>query len=800
MTDLWLDLRQAVRLCRRAPVMAAVIVSSLTLAIGANTAVFSFVNAIQFRPLPVADEQTLVDLSEWSATELCAGCGVGTSYPGFLEWREGARSFSAMSAYKEMSFAVSGGGDPERVGGAVVSAGLFPMLGVHPSVGRGIMAADETPSASPVVLISERLWRNRVGSRTDVIGQTLKVDGRAHTIVGIMPAGFGWPEYAQLWIPLGADASAWPRTDRSLTVVARLAPGTDRRRAEAEMRALAAAQAAANPETNARWTVNVTSLREDMTGETAMASIVFLSAVGFVLLIACANVANLLLVRAVERRREIAVRLALGASRGRIVRLVLTESLAFSAAGGVLGSLVAIAGSRWLVSAFQTEAPYWIQFGIDWHVPVFAVLLTAATSLLCGLAPALQSSKRDVQATLQEGSIGSAAPGGGVRSALVVLQLTLALVLLAGAGLMIKTVARIYQFDAGYDTSRVVVADLSLSSARYDTPQARRAFVADVLGTLTRMPSARAAFSRPIFFAGFGGESRRVVVEGAGEVAPGLSPGFYHAVTPGYFDTLGVRLLQGRAFGGTDVTGVVVINREMAERIWPGRSPLGARIRFGQDAPPLEVIGVIADEGGSPFGTARRTATAYVPFAGNDGRSVALYASSDSAAPLETLGPEIRAAVRSADPELPVEDMMTMEDALRRWTQPARFVALLMGSLSALAIGLASIGVYGVMACIVAQRWREIGIRVALGATSAHVRRLLMGSALRMVCAGLALGLLGAWAGTRALEGILAGTSPTDPVVFTVATLVLALAGLCAAWIPARGARLVNPTVALRAE
>ena len=417
---------------------------------------------------------------------------------------------------------------------------------------------------------------------------------------------------------------------------------------------------------------------------------------------------------------------------------------------------------------------------------------------MCGLAPALQASKRDVRATLQEGSIGSAAPGGGVRSALVVVQLTLALVLLAGAGLMIKTVARIYQFDAGYDTSRVVVADLSLSSARYDTPQARRALVAEVLGTLTRMPSARAAFARTIFFAGFGGESRRVVVEGAGEVAPGLSPGFYYAVTPGYFDTLGVPLLQGRAFGDTDVTGVVVINREMAERIWPGRSPLGARIRFGPDAPPLEVIGVIADEGGSPFGAARRTATAYVPFAGNDGRSVALYASSDSAAPLETLGPEIRAAVRRADPELPVEDMMTMEETLRRWTQPARFVALLMGSLSVLAIGLASIGVYGVMACIVAQRWREIGIRVALGATSAHVRRLLVGSALRMVCTGLALGLLGAGAGTRVLEGILAGTSPTDPVVFGSAVMVLGLAGLCAAWIPARRARHVDPTVALR--
>jgi putative ABC transport system permease protein len=799
MTDLWLDLRQAVRLCRRAPVMAAVIVGSLTLGIGANTAVFSFVNAIQFRPLPVADERTLVDVSEWSATELCAGCGVGTSYPGFLEWRERARSFSVMAAHKEESYAIAGGGEPARTGGALVSAELFRMLGVHPVSGRDIAPDDERPAAPPVVLISDLLWRNRFGSRSDVVGETLTIDGNVHTIIGIMPPGFRWPEFAQLWLPLGPAARNWARTDRSLTVVARLAPGSDVQRATAEMRALAAAQAAVNPGTNARWTAQVTSLRADMTGETAVASLVFLSAVGFVLLIACANVANLLLVRAVERRRELAVRLALGASRGRILRLVLTESLMFAGAGGVLGMALATAGSRWLVAAFQNDVPYWIQFGIDWHVPLFCVLITTASALLCGLAPALQASRRDVQATLQEGSNTSAIPSGGLRSALVVGQLTLALVLLAGAGLMIKTVARIYVFDAGYDTSRVVVADLSLTSARYETPAARRSFTAAVLESLSRIPTAQAAFERTVFFAGFGAEARRVVIEGAGEVAPGLSPGFYHAVTPGYFATLGVALLQGRGFGASD-TDVVVVNREMADRLWPGRSPLGSRIRFGREATPLEVIGVVANEGGSPLGQARHVASAYVPFSFNERGAVALYVSSSSSSPLESLGPEIRNAVRRVDAELPVEDMMTMEETLRRWTQPARFVALLMGTLSGVAILLASIGVYGVMACTVAQRWREIGIRIALGATSTHVRRLLVGSAIRLVCAGLALGLLGAWAGTRVLEGILAGTSPTDPLVFTVAVLVLGLAGLCAAWIPARRARNVDPTLALRAE
>ena len=800
MADLWLDVRYALRLARRTPVTAAVIVGSLTLGIAANTAVFSFVNAIQFKALPVADEATLVDVGEWSATELCAGCGVGTSYPGFLEWKEKAQSFSAMGAYKEVAFTVSGDVEPARVGGCLISSDLFPVIGVQPALGRAIAPADESPGAPPVVVISDLLWRNRLGGRSDVLGRTLKVDGRVATIVGVMPAGFRWPEFAQLWVPLGASAPGWARSDRSLGVVARLRRGTDGRQAAAEMRTIAAAQEAAYPESNALWTAQVTSLREDMTGETAMASLVFLSAVAFVLLIACANVANLLLARAVERRREIAIRLALGAARLRIVRLVLTESLLLSAAGGALGMLIASAASRALVASFQVEAPYWIQFGIDWHVPVFCAAVTAATGVLCGLAPALQASRRDVQATLQDGSNASGdrrghALGGG----LVVLQLTLSLVLLAGAGLMIKTVLRTYAFEPGYDTSRVAVADLSLSDARYDTPEARRGFADGVLAALSRIPETNAAISHTIFFAGFGGEARRVVIEGAGEASPGESPSFYYAVTPAYFPALGIPVLEGRGIAATDTAGVVLVNREMARRLWPATSPLGARVRFGHDAPVLEVIGVVGNSGGSPLAGARPMATAYVPFAGNEGRTVTLTVGTKTSTGASLL-PEIRAAVRVADPELPIEDLMTMEDAYARWTQPARFVALLMAGLSAVALILASMGVYGVTAYGVARRTREIGIRLALGATARQVQRLLMGSALRTVIAGLVLGLFGAWAGTRLLEGILAGTSPTDPIVFGSAAVTLAAVGLFASWLPARRARRIEPTQALRAE
>jgi predicted permease len=793
-----LEIRDALRLVRRAPALTVAIAGSLALGIGANTAVFSFVNAIQFKPLPFADEATLVDVSEWSSTDLCAGCGVGTSLPSFLEWRDRARSFSAVEAYREQSFVVSGGADAERTGGAIVSSGLFPMIGVQPALGRGLRAEEDVPGASPVVLISHRLWTRRLESRSEVVGSTIKVDGVARTIVGVMPPGFAFPEFAQLWVPLQQSGTEWPGRDRSLGVVARLRPGTRLEEARSEMRAIAAARALAHPETNARWTARVTSLREDMTGETSQASLVLLVAVTIVLLIACANVANLLLARAVERRREIAIRMALGASRARVARLVWTESLTLSALGGALGMLLALWASRWLVSSFAVEAPYWIEFGMDWRVPIYCGAVTVATALMSGLAPAFQASKRDVRATLQDGANASAGrTGRRFRHTLVVVQLALSLVLLAGAGLMTRTLVRAYQFDIGYDPSRLLVGDLTLNEARYDSPAAIRGFATSLVESLERMPSVRAAISHSIFFAGFGGQPRRLIIDGAGEAPAGASPGFYHAVTPGYFATLGVAILEGRDFTAADAGHVVIVNRELADRIWGPRSPLGARIRFGADRPWLSIVAVVANIGGSPMG-ARRAAYAYVPFAGNEGTSLSV--SVRGAGEVSALAPEVRAAAARIDPDVPVEDLMTTAAMLDRWTQPARFVALLLLSLSAAAVLLASMGTYGVMAYGVAQRTREIGIRLALGAGAHHIRQLLVGAGLRLVAAGLVLGLLLAWLCTRALTGILAGTSPTDPVVFALVASILGTVGLIASWIPSRRALTIDPTIALRAE
>jgi putative ABC transport system permease protein len=776
--------------------MSAAVVASLALGIAANTAVFSFVNAIQFKPLPVADEATLVDVSETSPAELCAGCAVGTSYPTYADWKGTTSSFAVVGAYREERFVVAGSGGPARVGGALASAELFPMLGVQPAVGRGFSWADDRPGAEPVVILSDLLWTSRLAGDVNVLGRTLKVNGVPRTIIGVMPPGFRFPEFAQLWVPLAPAAAKWTRTDRSLAVVARLRRGVDIERARTEMRAVAAAQAAAYADSHARWTTVVVPLREDMTAETAMASTVLLGAVAFVLLIACANVANLLLARAFERRRELAIRLSLGASRARIVRLVLAESLVLAVAGGIAGLIAALWLAGSIVTALGMQAPYWIQFGIDWRVFAFCAVVTIVAAGLCGAAPAFQASRPDVNAELKDGATSSASPGATrLRHTLIVGQLALALVLLACAGLLIKTVIRTFRFDAGYDASKVVVGDLNLEGPAFDKPGAITTTASAILDRLHRRSGVRAAVSKTVFFRGFGAEPQHMAVEGMPGVPAGASPAFYVAVTDEYFSIVNLRLRDGRAFSRDD-RDVAIVNAALAGQVWGARSPIGSRIRLGNAVSPwLTVIGIAEGGGGSPMSGPERP-LAYVPFWSQPGREFALYASIDSDAAV--LLPEVRSAVAAADPDLPIEDLMTMEQAQARWAAPARFVAALMTSLSSVAVMLASIGIYGVMAFGIGQRAREIGVRLALGATPRQVQTLVARTGARLVATGIVVGTAAAWACTRMLEGILAGTSPTDTTVFASVGTVLALVGCLASWLPARKAARIDPLVVLR--
>jgi putative ABC transport system permease protein len=789
------DLGYACRMLRRSPGLVATAVLSLGLGIASTTAVFSFVNALQFKPLPFADPETLVDIEETSVTELCAGCAVGTSYPTFIDWQARARSFVLVGAYEEERMVVSGGAAPERVPAGLVSANLFPLIGVQPVIGRGFSADDDRAGATPVALLSDLLWRRRFDADPRIAGQTMKVDGVTYIVIGVMPAGFRFPEFAQFWTPLAPARHDQKRTERSLGVVARLAAGTDLPAAAAEMRTIAGAVAAERKDITGQWTVRVRSLHQSMTAETVAPSAVLLGAVTFVLLIACANVSNLLLVRASEREREISIRLAIGSSRSRIIQLVLAESLVLGVAGGLFGLILALWASRVIVASFGIDPPYWIQFGIDWHVFAFCAALTIGTAILFGLAPALQASRQEPQAALTDGAGATAGRRGRrLAAALVMTQLALALLLLAGAGLLIKTVVRSVRLDTGFDTSRVLEGDVSLPALRYKTPAAINAFVAGVLEQLARVPGTRAGVQSFVFFRGFGAQSRVLTVDGLSVVPEGASPSFYFAITPGYFRMLGASIHQGREFGERDASDVAIVNEELAHRLWPGAPALGRRIRFG-DKPWRTVIGVIGNINGGVVGT-RQHPLAYVPFASEPGKDLALMISADRDP--ASLAPALRAAVAAMDPDQPIEDIMTMAAMFREQAAPSRFVALLMTGLSAVALALASVGLYGVTAYGVRRRLREIGIRVALGGSSRDVIRLILGSAWRMIAPGLLLGIGAAWAGTRALQGILFGTSPTDPVVFAAVIVTLALVATMASYLPARRAARVDPIVVLR--
>jgi predicted permease len=779
--------------------MAATVVSSLALGIAANTAVFSFVNAVQFKPLPVHDERSLVDLSETSQSELCAGCAVGTSYPTYLEWKAGATSFASMAGYREERFVISGDIEPDRIGGALVAADLFPLLGIQPALGRGIAAEDDRVGAAPVVLLSDLLWRSRFAADPGVLGRTVKVNGIERSIVGVMSVGFRFPEFAQLWTPLTPAAENWARTDRSLAVIARLRRGVSIEGARAELRALAAATAVRYPESHARWTASVVSLREDMTSETATASIVLLGAVGFVLLIACANVANLLLARAFDRRRELAIRLSLGASRADVVRLMLAESFVLAAAGGAIGLLLALWLAGAVVAALGTQAPYWIQFGLDWRVFAFCALVTLVAAALCGAAPAIQAAQPDLNAELKDGANASTSPvARRFRHALIVGQLALALVLLACAGLLIKTVVRTFRFDAGYDTAKVVAGDLNLEGPAFAAPGAIRTVATSVLERLHARPGVQAALSQTVFFRGFGSQARQMNVEGIPSVPADASPTFYFRVTEEYLAIVNQPLVRGRGFTRLD-TDAAIVNATLARRVWGDRDPLGARIRFGDaasGAPWLTVVGVVADAGGSPLAVDHGRPVAYTSFWAQPGREFALYASDPQSA--TQLIPEVRAAVRATHPDLPIEDLMTMEQAHAAWAAPARFMAALMTSLSGVALLLASIGIYGAMAYGIGRRTREIGVRLALGATPLQVQMLVARTGVALVTIGLLLGVAGSWAATRMLEGVLAGTSPTDPAVFVSVAAVLGAIGCLASWLPSRRAARVDPLIVLR--
>ncbi len=803
--SLFAELPRAARSLARAPALVAVAVLSLGLGIGANATIFDFVNAIEFRPLPFPQSDRLMDVSEENARELCDGCGVGTAWPTFQVWRESARSFTGLGAYHEEAYALAGEGEPERVGGAAVTASVFSILGVAPVLGRQLTAEDDAPGAPGVVLLGYGLWIRRYGGDTTLIGKTVRVNGIVRTVVGVMPPRFGFPEFASLWLPMAGEDALTRSAEREIGVVGRLKTGVSEAQAGAEMASISARLAARDSTTYHGWTAAVGGLKQDISNDTSgEAFLLALGASGFVLLIACANLANLFLVRAASRARELAVRVALGASRGRIAAQVLAESTLLGLAGGVLGLLLSLWGVRFVTDLINSAMPFWIQLGVDWRFLLYTILLSLLAGLGFGLAPAIRASRIDLNEALKTGAAGVTAGrrDSRLRGTLAVAQIALAIVLLVGAGLMIKSflVERNIE-DLGYNPRGVLTARLQLASPRYRDPAQVRLLQDQLLERLRVQPMIEsAAIERPVFLNSFVGTATRVRLEGTADPVPmGRGPGHGNAVTGDYFRMMEIPILSGRGIAATDREGappVVVVNHQAASLYWPGSQPIGKRLQIDRGAW-LTVVGVAADVANHPFGR---------------GSIPLLYTSAaqDSARPFRlmirfhgepaTAAATLKAVARTVDADEPVEDVMTLEADLAQMVSPVRFMALLLGALGGIALALAAFGIYGTMSYLVTRRTRELGIRMALGADSRGLRRFVLSRGLRLALLGLGIGLPAAFGLTRLMRGLLFSVSPGDPMVFGAVGLLLAGIAVLACWRPARRATQVDPLEALRAE
>jgi putative ABC transport system permease protein len=809
METLLQDVRYGARMLRKNPGFTAVAVVALALGIGANTAIFSVVNAVLLRPLAFPEPDRLVTLAENNLRRGVDHSSV--SYPNFADWREQNASFESAAASMESDFNTSIGDQPERVQAAIVSASLFHVLGVEPVLGRGFTDEEDRPGAGPVVVLGYGFWQQRFGGDPGVIGRSIPVEGLNVTIVGVMPAGFRFP-VGTTPVPMLAPLSflsadmQGQRGAHFLSVVARLRPGVTLEQARADMDAIGQRLAAQYPDSNTDTSVTVTLLHERLVTDVRPALLVLLGAVGFVLLIACANVANLLLVRSTARRKEIAIRAALGAGRWRVVRALLTESTLLACLGGALGLLLAIWGTDVLISVGPTGLVRVDEISVDGRVLGFTVAVSLVTGIVFGLLPALHASRIDLSEALKEGGANRVASARDrVRSALVVTEVALSVVLLIGAGLMVRSFARLLDVDPGFRPDHVVTAQLTLPDATYTEPQQVAAFYDRVLDRLRQIPgvqSAGAVTTLPL-----DGSRISVSYEVEGQpTPPGLqqSAGF-DAVSPGYFRTLGIPILTGRDFTDQDRADgrpVIIVNEAMARRCWPGQDPIGKRITSGitmddGDPPVREVVGVVGDVRHNSLSSEARAAY-YIPFA-QVPMGMATLAVRTAAEPAAVTS-AMRAAVRDVDSNQPLYNARVMEQVVAESVATPRFYATLLGIFGAVALVLAAVGIYGVMAYSVTQRTHEIGVRIALGAQPLQVLRLVVGHGLALALVGVGIGLAAAFALTRLMSSMLFGVSATDPLTFGGLAALLVGVALLACYVPARRASRVDPMVALRYE
>lgn len=815
METLLKDLRYTFRSLRNHKGVTAVILSCLALGIGANTAIFSVVNSVLLRPLPVRDEGRVVTLQDRYEAPGAEPEIYDVSPPNFAGWQERNQVFEDMAAVYMRSFNLvgDGGGDAVRIEGASVSWNLFDLIGAKPVRGRTFRPNEDLPDApARIVLISHTIWQRQFGGDPDIVGRTLKLDGLAYEVVGIMPPGFQFPQRpehpigAHFWEPLGLDPDKLPnRNWHNHFVLARLKPGVTLEGARAGMESVSAQLARDFPDTNNGWSAEIVPLRDRLVGNARPVLLALLGAVGFILLMACTNVASLLLARTVGRGQEIAVRTALGASPGVLVRQLLTESLVLAFLGAVLGLGLAALSVPLLVRLSPGDVPNLDRLGMDWRVLAFTLGLATLTGLLFGLVPAVKGARSDVYRVLRQGGgkLLGGVEGRRLQNALVVVQIALVVTLLVGAGLTLKSLRRLQQVDPGFEVANRLTLKVWLSEAQYPEVHQRAAYFRDVVDRVSAVPGVIAAGGSTTLPVADPETKAAFLVEGrepsqAGEV-------FFtnhRRVRPGYFKAMGIRLLQGRLLDERDsaeAPRVVVISKAMAERFWPGEDPLGRRVKRGwsnsADLPWITVVGVVEDV--HDVGLDKDPEPAwYLPDTQHDTEymSLVVHTASDPAG----LIPAVRQAIRSVDREQPIFRIATLAELVSGSMSRQRFGAVLLTLFAGLGILLAAVGVYGVMSYTVSQLFHEIGLRMALGADRGAVLRLLLRQGMTLAVLGVALGLGGAVLLTRLLSSLLFGVSPTDPATLFGAAVFLGLVALLATWVPARRVSRIDPLIALR--